>query len=85
MNCFQTVASNLRNMIMGKELLLYTYQNSSVNSYPKVVKETMIKMLGINIGELRRILQDVEQCISKEPEFSDEDDKETRMVISAGR
>jgi hypothetical protein len=70
---------------MGKELLLDTYQNPSVNPYPKGFKEMMIQMLGINIGELRRILQDVEQCISKEPEFSDEDDEETRMVISAGR
>jgi hypothetical protein len=62
----QTVKTNLEQTIAGKEMLLITYQNPSVNPYPKGVKETMIQMLEINIAELNRILQDVEQCIGVE-------------------
>jgi hypothetical protein len=59
----QTVASNLRNTIAGKEMLLETYKNPSILTKP--IRETMAHMLEINIGELKRILQDVEQCIPK--------------------
>jgi hypothetical protein len=62
----QTVKTNLEQTIAGKEMLLITYQNPSVNPYPKGVKETMIQMLEINIAELKRILQDVEVCIADE-------------------
>ena len=58
----ETLAQNLRNTIAGKEMLLITYQNPSVNPYPKGVKETMIQMLEVNIAELKRMLQDVEHC-----------------------
>ena len=58
----KTVADNLRNTIAGKEMLLITYQNPAVNPYPNGVKETMIQMLELNIGELKRILEDVEKC-----------------------
>ena len=58
----QTLAQNLRNTIAGKEMLLDTYKNPSVNPYPKGVKETMIQMLEVNIAELKGILQDVEHC-----------------------
>jgi hypothetical protein len=60
----QTVASNLRNTIAGKEMLLETYRNPSILT--KSIRETMAHMLEVNIAELRRILQDVEQCIEKE-------------------
>ena len=56
----QTVASNLRNTIAGKEEML-TMLNSR-----RVVDNVAIKYLTINIDELRRILQDVEQCIKEE-------------------
>lgn len=59
----QTVANNLKNTIAGKEMLLETYKNPSVLTKP--IRETMTHMLEINIAELRRILQDVEQCIPK--------------------
>jgi hypothetical protein len=55
----QTVADNLRNTIAGKEQLLKRYQ-----SLPQVDVEGLVicQMLTVNIGELKRILQDVEQC-----------------------
>lgn len=65
-----TVARNIKNTIAGKEILLDTYQNPSVNPYPTFVKETMIQMLEINIAELKQILQDVEQCVKKESDDS---------------
>jgi len=55
----QTVAENLRNTIAGKEELLAlcpeTEKNINIRAFLKV-----------NIDELRRILQDVEQCIGVE-------------------
>ena len=51
----QTVADNLRNTIAGKEELLAlcpeTEKNINIRAFLKV-----------NIDELKRILQDVEQC-----------------------
>ena len=55
----QTVAENLRNTIAGKEYML-----SNLNSR-RVIDKVAIKYLEINIDELKRILQDVEQCIEK--------------------
>ena len=55
----QTVAENLRNTIAGKEAML-TMLNSR-----RVVDNVAIKFLTINIDELKRILEDVEQCIEK--------------------
>ena len=59
----ETVADNLRKTIAGKEMLLETYKNPSVLT--KQIRETMTHMLEININELKRILEDVEQCIPK--------------------
>jgi hypothetical protein len=59
----QTVATNLRATIAGKEMLLETYKNPSILTKP--IRETMAHMLEININELKRILQDIEQCIPK--------------------
>jgi hypothetical protein len=56
----ETVAENLRNTIAGKEMLLVTYSNPSILT--KKERETIIHMLTINIDELKRILEDVEQC-----------------------
>jgi hypothetical protein len=70
----QTVAENLRVTIAGKEQMLALYkekleignyfkQEIKVNQTPEKIT---IKFLETNIDELRRILQDVEQCIEKE-------------------
>ena len=66
----QTVAQNLRNTVAGKEMLLDSYKNPSVNPYPKFVKEAMIDFLEVNINELKRILADVEKCVAKDVEQS---------------
>jgi hypothetical protein len=69
----QTVALNLRNTITGKEQMLALYkekleignyfkQEIKVNQTPEKIT---IKFLETNIGELKRILQDVEQCIEE--------------------
>jgi hypothetical protein len=59
----QTVATNLKNTIAGKEELLAQWEVASTwkDSDKKFVNET-IQYLKINIAELKRILQDVEQC-----------------------
>ena len=60
----QTVADNLRNTIAGKEELLTKWQEfHPVESSDRSHKATMVGMLELNIGELKRILADVEQCI----------------------
>jgi hypothetical protein len=62
----QTVAENLRNTIAGKEKYLAKWQEfHPVESSDRSHKATMVSMLELNIGELKRILQDVEQCIPK--------------------
>ena len=66
----QTVITNLKNTIAGKEMLLDSYKNPSVNPYPKFVKEAMIDFLEVNIAELNRILADVEKCVAKDVEQS---------------
>jgi hypothetical protein len=59
----QTVATNLRNTIAGKEELLTKWQEfHPVESLDRSHKATMVGMLELNIGELKRILADVEQC-----------------------
>jgi len=54
-----TVAENLRNTIAGKEELLADLKGR------RIPPEVSIHYLEINIDELKRILQDVEQCIEK--------------------
>ena len=71
----QTVALNLRNTIAGKEKMLTQTQDtlslytSGVNKTADVehlmALRTTIEFLEININELKRILQDVEQCMEK--------------------
>ena len=72
----QTVAENLRNTIAGKEELLAKYNDmlESLSNQPRVVGMIQInndlkiawqataEYLRVNIDELKRILQDVEQC-----------------------
>ena len=56
----QTVADNLRNTIAGKQEMLDTLTGK------RIPPEVTIHYLEINIDELKRTLQDVEQCIEKE-------------------
>lgn len=62
----ETVASNLRTTIAGKEKYLAETQIPTEPSSERIVKDLMVRMLAVNIAELKRILQDVEQCIEKE-------------------
>jgi hypothetical protein len=63
----QTVAENLRVTIAGKEQMLAQYRTMTLvlrqDESPEIY--ATVKFLEINIDELKRILQDVEQCIPK--------------------
>jgi hypothetical protein len=62
----QTVAENLRATIAGKEELLASVQENAklkLGNIDAYVTGATIGFLEINIDELRRILQDVEQCV----------------------
>jgi hypothetical protein len=62
----QTVAENLRNTIAGKEKYLAGLCNyQGINEGAAMYNEGIRAMLELNIGELKRILQDVEQCIPR--------------------
>ena len=70
-----TVITNLRNTIAGKEQLLEQYKQASLiavrNDTPdRVTIAAMAGFLSTNIDELRRILQDVEQCEARDVEQS---------------
>ena len=87
----EMVAKNLRQTIAGKEQSMEDY-NKALNVLidPIDIDErsaiiATIEFLKINIAELNRILADVERCIPKQPEVSDEDDDDTSACILAGR
>lgn len=63
----QTVATNLRNTIAGKEKALEGYREDYKMSTmaESMALSATIEFLEININELRRILQDVEKCCEK--------------------
>ena len=71
-----TVRDNLKNTIAGKEQYLaecektMVYYEAGQCESAMVQISIMIDMLKINIGELKRILQDVEQCCKKATEQS---------------
>jgi hypothetical protein len=62
----QTVAENLRNTIAGKEEMLHAVQKErtfvGLRDGEGIALQTTAQFLKINIDELKRILQDVEQC-----------------------
>ena len=61
----QTVADNLKNTIAGKEKYLAEMDNinmMAISSGEAMAHRATYDFLRINIDELRRILQDVEQC-----------------------
>ena len=57
-----SVISNIKRTIVGKEMLLDTYESPSVNPYGPSVKETMIHFLKLNLVELNHILVDLEDA-----------------------
>ena len=65
----QTVAQNLRATIAGKENMLLAVQQErtfvGLRDGEDIELKTTAQFLKINIDELRRILQDVEQCIEE--------------------
>jgi len=83
----QTVRDNLKNTIAGKEKYLQDLvEKAEIAVFPEAVAyNAMVEMLAISIDELKRILQDVEQCIPSEPEFNDTDSEEVRNLIRMGR
>jgi len=71
----QTVITNLRNTIAGKEAMLAEKidrkEHGWFNSTSEIVaNRATIEFLEINIAELKRILADVEQCVAKDVEQS---------------
>jgi hypothetical protein len=62
----QTVAKNLRNTIAGKEAMLSSHKaylrSAGTSGSENVAIYTIVQFLEVNIDELKRILQDVEQC-----------------------
>lgn len=64
----QTVKANLRNTIAGKEKMLDAmnpnnpYSEEFKSEGEVMARRATIEFLKINIGELKRILADVEQC-----------------------
>lgn len=84
-----TVITNLKNTIAGKEDLLAVFtkpENYDWLPQPdKTARDAVNAFLKVNIDELKRILQDVEQCVPKEPEFDESDSEEVRNLIRMGR
>ena len=73
----QTVITNLKNTIAGKEKHLAGLQecirgldalDDQGDSWFRAI--VTVEFLSINIDELKRILQDVEQCVAKDIEQS---------------
>ena len=59
----QTVATNLRVTIAGKEKLMSEWSNADmVTTADRIHRAGIVGMLELNINELKRILQDIEQC-----------------------
>jgi hypothetical protein len=67
-----TVRDNLKNTIVGKEFLLSKMQNGTESQDPvdRSVSKATQSFLTINIDELKRILEDVEQCCTQATEQS---------------
>jgi hypothetical protein len=70
----QTVATNLRNTIAGKEKHLVSLNSvlagHHLTATERTVCATTAKFLEVNLDELKRILKDVESCVAKDVEQS---------------
>lgn len=84
-----TVITNLKNTIAGKGVYLANAikirEEQDLTPEQDSANYVTIQFLKINIDELRRILQDLEQCIPAEPEFDESDSEEVRNLIRMGR
>lgn len=61
-----TVRDNLKNTIAGKEQYLAEWNNANITeTADRIHRATIVGMLKVNIDELKRILQDVEQCCTQ--------------------
>jgi hypothetical protein len=62
-----TIKSNLENTIAGKEMFLVSEREklNSEDAHERMVAYIVVKMLDVNIGELQRILADVEVVANK--------------------
>ena len=82
----QTVRDNLKNTIAGKEELLAQWEaaRSWKNADQQFVNET-VQYLKINIDELKRVLQDVEQCEPSLPGEGNNDSWITNPDRSGGQ
>ena len=62
----QTVAENLKRTIAGKEQMLAEFESTTLRSGANLEAVFATKeFLKINIAELKRVLQDVEQCVEE--------------------
>lgn len=67
----QTVITNLKNIIAGKEYMLQELVGMQANDIAKnIANDATIEFLRINIDELKKILTDVEKCVEKDVEQS---------------
>lgn len=70
----QTVASNLRNTIKGKEQMLEAVMKErtfvGLRDGEDIALRTTAQFLRINLDELYEILKDVESCVAKDVEQS---------------
>ncbi len=68
-----TVRDNLKNTIAGKEKYLAQVDSALAeglaSSQLRIALSTTQEFLSINIGELKRILQDVEMCCEQHTEM----------------
>jgi hypothetical protein len=83
----QTVAQNLRVTIAGKEQHLKTLNGDLIagDYVDRTVTKTTIEFLKINIDELKRILQDIEQCSPSLPGEGNNDSWITNPDRSGGQ
>ena len=73
-----TVRDNLKNTIAGKEAYLNEWNNANIKwnnaniteTADRIHRATIVGMLKVNIGELKRILEDVEQCCTQATDAS---------------
>jgi hypothetical protein len=72
----QTVADNLRRTIAGKEKYLAECKDALdkgiTSTGVHIAVDTTREFLEINIGELKRILKDVQSCISTQEQLEEQ-------------
>lgn len=73
----QLLAQNLRNTIADKQMLADLYRTVATNqNNPTGINAVLATFVQTEVNDLQRILQDVEKCVAKEPEFDESDVEE---------